>query len=262
MYTLPRIRSAGTFDSFTRFSSMQQSPERSVTEFELELFHEDGGVSILNGREYPIRRGMLLIACPGDKRTSILPFRNHFIRMKCTNEDMTSLLQGVCGVTMLENMEAVLAVFERISSRFLSDDPYSRASAEAEIYSLLQIVHTQNAQRALLEPHEGDVVQKAQAYIEAHYQEALGVEELAHICHVSAPYLHRLFAAHLNTTPHQALMRRRLIAAKGMLINETASIADIAWKCGFQSASYFSDCFRRNVGMSPRKFRKEAEYQL
>lgn len=262
MYTLPSIRSAGTYDSSTLFPSMQQSPERNVTEFELELFYQDGGVSILNGREYPICRGMLLIACPGDKRTTILPFRNHFIRLNHADEPLALLIRGLCGVTMLENIESGIAIFERISSHFLSDDPYSRSAAAAEIYSLLQLVHTQGSQRALLEPREGDVVQQAQAYIEAHYQEAFGVEELARVCHVSAPYLHRLFAVHLNTTPHQALMRRRLIAAKVMLINESASIANIAWKCGFQSASYFSDCFRRNVGMSPRKFRKETEYQL
>ena len=123
MYALPVIRSAGTFDSTTLFTSMQQSPERHITEFELELFHQDGGVSILNSREYPICRGMLLIACPDDRRTSILPFSNHFIRLTQADPSLTKLIKGVCGVTMLENVEAGLAIFERISSRFLSDDP-------------------------------------------------------------------------------------------------------------------------------------------
>ena len=163
MYTLPGILSAGTYDSSTLFPAMHQSPERHLTEFELELFQQDGGVSILNGREYPIRRGMLLIACPGDRRASILPFQIHFIRVNQADAALAGLIQSVSGVTMLENPEAAQAIFERISARFLSDDPYSRAAASAEIYSLLQMAHANGIQRAALQTHEGDIVQQAQA---------------------------------------------------------------------------------------------------
>lgn len=262
MYELPVIYSAGTFDSSSKFLSITKTPERAVTEYELELYSHDGGISILNGREYPIRHGMILLSCPGDRRSSTLPFQNCFIRLSQMDDAMDKLFRGVAGVTLLEDCTAFRSLFERITEWFLSDDPYCRTAAAAEIYQLIRMIHTQRLQHTSAEPREGDVVQRAQDYIEAHYQEPFGVEDLASACHVSAPYLHRLFVNHLNITPHTALVRRRLIAAKMMLINESDSISDVAWKCGFQSASYFSDCFRRHVGMSPRKFRKETGYQL
>jgi len=262
VYGLPVIHSAGTFDSTSTFRSIVKTPERVVSHYELELYHQDGGISLLNGREYPIRHGMLLIACPGDRRSSTLPFQNRFIRLSEMDVAADRLFRGVAGVTIVEDFEACQGVFERISAWFLTDDPYCRTAAAAEIFQLLHMIHSQRLQRVNGEPRECDIVQQAQEYIEAHYQEVFGVDELAAACHVSTPYLHRLFVNHLNITPHTALVRRRLIAAKMMLINDSAAISDVAWKCGFQSASYFSDCFRRHVGMSPRKFRKETGYQL
>ena len=40
MYSLPVIHSAGTFDSSNKFRSVTQTPERVVTEYELELYHQ------------------------------------------------------------------------------------------------------------------------------------------------------------------------------------------------------------------------------
>ena len=260
--TLPVICSAGNFSSQKRFRAMQRSPQRTVSVYELELYHQDEGISILNGREYPIRRGMLLIARPGDVRSTTLPFCNHFIRLSKVDEEFAALLDGVAGVTVVENEEECERRFARISACFLSDDPYNRAAAAAELIFILHMARRHARAGDGDQPRETDVVTLARQYIDEHYQEELSVDELARLCHVSTPYLHRLFVKHLGVTPHSALLRRRLVAAKVMLINEPWPIAEVAWRCGFQSASYFSDCFRRHVGMSPIRFRKETGYQL
>lgn len=262
MYTLPLIHSAGAYESRNHFHAMQRSPLRTVHGYELELYHQDGGVSVLNGREYPIRRGMLLIARPGDQRSTTLPFRNHFIKLGAVEPSFAQLLDGVAGVTTAPNEEECEKLFERISAWFLSDDPYNRAAASAEVLAILHMAHRQGGPGACAQPQEADVVTQARQYIDEHYQEEFSVDELARICHVSTPYLHRLFVSHMGVTPHSALLRRRLMAAKVLLINDPCPIAEVAWRCGFQSASYFSDCFRRHVGMSPMQFRRETEYQL
>ena len=262
MYRLPVIRSAGMFDSKTRFPALVHSPVRMVDEYEMEWYDEDGGVSMLNGREYPIRQGMLLLACPGDMRSTTLPFRNYFIKLEAVEAEFARLYRGVAGVTLMSEVETCGAIFKKASAWFLSDDDYNRAAASALLMDLLRLARAQAIHKAAGEMRESDVVARAQQYIEEHYQQELSVEELARICHVSTPYLHRLFVGHLGITPHHALLRRRLIAAKYMLINEPCAIAEVAWRCGFQSASYFSDCFRKHVGMSPKAFRRETGYQL
>ncbi|MBR3873881.1 MAG: helix-turn-helix transcriptional regulator [Clostridia bacterium] len=258
------IKAAGAFDGESHFRLMKQSPLRILEGYEMELFYEDCGVSILNGIEYPIRRGMLLIARPGDTRSSQLPFRNYFIRLGQPDEQTSQLLDGICGVTQTENCEAYETLFRRISSWFLVDDLYKRAAACAAVYELLHMTHQQRLRQLQEggETGERDVVLQAEQYIDQRYQEEVSVEEIAKACHVSVSYLHRLFVNRRGVTPHSALNSRRLSAAKSLLINGNCPIADVAWRCGFQSASYFADCFRRCVGVSPRKFRKEKGYQL
>lgn len=262
MVGLPVIRSTGMYDSDTHFPLLLHSPDRAVEEFEMEWHYQDGGVSILNGREYPIRQGMLLIAKPGDVRSTILPVRNRFIRISRADEGFARLVQGVAGVTVLSGTDACDALFARVSEWFLSDDDYRRASASALLFDVLRLAKEARMRRETAEMREGDVVARAQKYMDENYQQELSVEELARLCHVSTPYLHRLFVNRLGVTPHHALIRRRLMAAKVMLINEPCPVAEVAWKCGFQSASYFSDCFRKHEGMSPKDFRKENGYRL
>lgn len=257
---LPMIPTAGTFHSEVKFQDIARSPLRTVCEFELELYLEDGGFTHLNGMEYPMRRGNLLIACPGDQRRSTLPFSCRFIRVQPSDE-LRAMLEACGGVTVMEDLEGCEKRFANVARWFLSDDPFDRLAARSEVLLLLRLVHRQKAR--LLEQSGGsDVLALALRTIEQRYAQPLTVEDMALDCHVSASYLHRLFTARLGMTPHAALTQRRITAAKALLVNGTEAMADIAWKCGFNSPSYFSDCFRRQVGMSPRQFRDEMAYRL
>ncbi len=39
-------------------------------------------------------------------------------------------------------------------------------------------------------------------------------------------------------------------------------IADVAFSCGFCSASYFGELFRENCGMTPKEYRSRGGHQL
>lgn len=230
--------------------------------YEIELFYENGGVSILNEQEYSIRQGLLLIAKPGDTRSSRLPFRNYFIRVGKINKELEQLLNGVAGMTFVNNYAEFEALFRKIGSNFLSNNPYQQAAASAALYELLLMAHQQQRLHQGYNAGENDVVFQAQRYIEQHFQEDLSIKELAYVCHVSESYLRRLFINLRGITPHDVLIGVRMNAAKQMLINESCSIADVAWRSGFQSASHFSVCFRKYNGVSPKQYRKEKGYKL
>ena len=256
----PLIPTAGVFHSVIKFHDIARSPLRTVQEYELELYLEDGGFTYLNGVEYPMRRGNFLIACPGDQRRSSLPFSCRFIRVQ-PDDALAPLLRAVGGVTVMEDLEACEKHFRHVAEWFLSDDPYDRMAAGAGVLALLRMVHRQQS-RLQAEAGDCDVLARALRCIEQMYMRPLSVEDIAHDCHVSASYLHRLFTARMGVTPHEALTQRRITAAKTLLVNSQETMTDIAWKCGFHSPSYFSDCFRRQTGMSPREFRKAMAYQL
>ena len=53
-------------------------------------------------------------------------------------------------------------------------------------------------------------------------------------------------------------MAYRLEAAAHLLRTTGQSVTEIAYACGFNSPSYFTEAFRREHGYPPRRFRRQA----
>lgn len=102
-----------------------------------------------------------------------------------------------------------------------------------------------------------NALQNAMKYINQHYKEDITRSDVAEYAFISEDYLTRLFKTHLNTTFKQFLINRRIHHARNLLVNTTLSVSDISIKCGFNSSTYFIDCFKRSVGMTPRMFREQ-----
>jgi len=76
----------------------------------------------------------------------------------------------------------------------------------------------------------------------------------------SATEAHRRRGIHryYGTTPTEFVADVRLRRAATLLATSTRTVADIAYACGFTSASYFSRRFHEAHGASPRQFRVAA----
>lgn len=69
-------------------------------------------------------------------------------------------------------------------------------------------------------------------------------------------YLNSLFLKHEGITMHKYIDEVRLRNAKDVLISSDKTISEIAFDCGFSSASYFTEFFTANTGMSPKEYRR------
>ena len=57
--------------------------------------------------------------------------------------------------------------------------------------------------------------------------------------------------------PLEYLTRLRINQAKTLLVQDNfVSIEDVARNCGFNDSFYFSTCFKKHMGISPLRFRK------
>ncbi len=99
-------------------------------------------------------------------------------------------------------------------------------------------------------------VAAALKYIDAHAGEALLVEDVARAVIVSRRMLERKFRAILHHRPRERILRAHLEVAKRLLIQTDVSMLDAALRSGFPSGSKFSAVFKREVGVSPRDFRR------
>jgi AraC family transcriptional regulator len=89
------------------------------------------------------------------------------------------------------------------------------------------------------------------AFIDAHLDRELSLEELAREACLSAFHFARSFKAATGLSPHRYVLQRRLDHAKGLLATRTLSIAEVALTCGFSSQAHFSSSFKQATGVSP-----------
>ena len=68
---------------------------------------------------------------------------------------------------------------------------------------------------------------------------------------ISTRQLERLFGKYLNASPKKYFMEMRLERARHLLIQTEASVTDVAFACGFESAGHFSRVYRAAFGVTP-----------
>jgi AraC-like DNA-binding protein len=102
---------------------------------------------------------------------------------------------------------------------------------------------------------ESPLVRRARVYIAGHYQDPLGLEQIAAAMHVSTFYFCKIFKKAVGLTFTDYLGRVRVEKSKILLVNPHLRISEIAYTVGFQSLTHFNRVFRKLTGESPTHFR-------
>jgi transcriptional regulator GlxA family with amidase domain len=89
-----------------------------------------------------------------------------------------------------------------------------------------------------------------------HLDEPLSVADLAGRAHMSARTFARRFRATTGATPHQWLLRQRVLHAQALLESTDAPIERVAQAAGFGSAGALRLHFQRSLGTSPQAYRR------
>ncbi len=103
---------------------------------------------------------------------------------------------------------------------------------------------------------------KAISAMEDNCEKTISREEIAAIAGTSCRQLERLFYQHLAISPRRYYLKLRLDRSKRLLQQTNLSIAEIAFACGFNTASHFSRCFRTIYGFTPRNDRNNHRNSL
>lgn len=94
-------------------------------------------------------------------------------------------------------------------------------------------------------------------FIDSNLGSDIGLADLASVAGSSRFHFSRAFRNATGLPPYRYLTRRRIDAAKILLLQDTLSIAEIAGQCGFNSQSQFAAMFHRVFQTSPGRFRRE-----
>jgi AraC family transcriptional regulator, transcriptional activator FtrA len=89
-----------------------------------------------------------------------------------------------------------------------------------------------------------------------HLDEPISVAKLAEQAHMSPRTFARRFRATTGTTPHQWLLRQRVVHAQALLETTDEPVERVAHATGFGAASALRIHFQRQVGTSPQAYRR------
>ena len=99
-------------------------------------------------------------------------------------------------------------------------------------------------------------VMQAVAYINEHYAENFSINDICTSLFVSKNSLCTKFRSTMHCSVMEYRSFIRISRAKELLISGGKSLDEIAERCGFSSANYFSLIFKKEVGISPSGYRK------
>jgi AraC-like DNA-binding protein len=97
------------------------------------------------------------------------------------------------------------------------------------------------------------------AYIDEHIGEAISLADLAQTANLSRMYFAARFRVATGLRPHDYILRRRINRAKELLVQDDASIVQVALDVGFQTQAHFTTVFKKFVGTTPGRWRAATE---
>ncbi len=91
--------------------------------------------------------------------------------------------------------------------------------------------------------------------LETHYSENYSVANFASKLNISSKTLNTITHSVVSKTPSELISERIILEAKRLLSFTDLKINEIAYKLGFEDASYFVKYFKRHVKKSPSEYR-------
>jgi len=105
-------------------------------------------------------------------------------------------------------------------------------------------------------PSYGDrFMNKVMEVIKEHLDDAeFGVEQLSAEVGMSRVHMNRKLKETMGISPSGLIKSTRMKQAAYLLVHSKVNIAEVAYRVGFSTPSYFSNSFRSYFGMSPKEF--------
>lgn len=106
------------------------------------------------------------------------------------------------------------------------------------------------------------VINSILKYVDRNYEKEISLKTLSETYHINAAYLGQLFKRETGEFFSGYLNRYRIGKAKELLKNPTVNESDIVARVGYTSINYFSNLFKKVVGIYPSEYRSSHTRQF
>ncbi len=239
--------------------------ERVIDSYEL-IFVAQGRLDMFEeNRSFALLRNQTLLLSPGRRHGGLLPYTPdvnfYWVHFRVRGSAGALPCVSVPKVATIRNPDDLTELF----CRFISDqesgtlDPVSAAHlVSLMLCAVGEETRGAGGRRAVEMPADDQaaLADKVEAYIEAHFPDAISTSSIAAALRYNPDYLERVFRARANMSILDALHQKRIGAARVLLHTEAGkNINEIAFQCGYTDPGYFRRMFKRVTGLTPREFR-------
>lgn len=267
-------------DCFTIFSRVKQKfdfPLHYHEEYELTLIlNAKGAKRVIGGHIEMIDDAELVLIgpnmyhgwfthqCQSEEITEVvIQFHKDLFDDKLLKRNQLSFIKSMFERSqrgILFSQEAVLALKDRL----LSLDKKTGFDSVLELLSILHDLSISRNTRTLSDLvfssekfyYNSRRIEKVFEYMNANYNKSVSLAEVARIANMPEASFSRFIKKRTGKTFIDSLNEIRLGHASRMLIDTTNTIAEIAYKCGFNNISNFNRIFKRKKFCIPKEFRE------
>jgi AraC-type DNA-binding domain-containing proteins len=142
---------------------------------------------------------------------------------------------------------------DEILRYFHGESPDLRLLADYAYQTLLW--NAIGGEPSLGEGLQSDAARIARDTIDGRFRERLSIEDIARLAGLSVPHLHAVYREATGESPHRALVNRRLVEARRLLVVTRKSVKEIAYEVGYADPVAFCKAFKKQSGLSPGAYR-------
>lgn len=188
---------------------------------------------------------------------------NMFTSKNLDNFDMKHLLLGrrIKFNNLIRDNERIREVILNIIAELGNKEPSYEMAVRGLVLELFALLLRSEVRDVVSQDRINDnirfydSIEPAIEHIRTQYDKEISVDELSELCKMSKYHFCRIFKRATNMTAIQYLTEYKLSIADVMLQNSDMSVSEIAHIAGFDDESYFSRCYKKSRGVSPKKVR-------
>lgn len=181
------------------------------------------------------------------------PFTYQIRRMAYLSYELIRSVYDVLG----EEEEGKKRVREMLSHGFSLE----RSMAENRDYLEKLLLSLMDALEDLSVYHNVTLVKEAKIYIQEHFRDKITLKDTAEAVGVSFGHLSKCFNKVEGTSFTTYLLEVRMEEALKLLLEGEKSITDISYETGVGDPNYFSKCFKKHTGMTPKEYQKQLKME-
>lgn len=234
-----------------------------VVSGELELHLGDEQITVLPGQVAIVAPRTMHCGFSGE--SGVLYHTIMFDVEKFCNATIASdkYLVPVCkyeaGFIPVATQPQVTEAVDRLLQILSAGENRNPLSAIGSVYEIIGALHQYCAGETKLIHHIDDSFKSVLEYINSHYTERISAKDISQMFGYNETYFCRRFKAVTGITVMKYIQILRMELAQKLLRSSAEEIGNIAWKCGFVDVSYFSNCFKRQFGVTPTSFRETGQ---